>query len=196
VLIAGEYCVHIRLRRPASDDLAQLVVSGRADSLTYEPVGITSLATPPDGYRLDRWSCLLGRGDQVFVTAADTIRQWRVQTGSGIVVLADGSPYVGQVVALSAPLPIGYIDIACRVVDVVDSSERYGFAYGTLSVHPEQGEESFTVIRQPNDEITFEIVAASRPRNPVARAFPPIARRLQRAATVRYLDAMKAAIAR
>src|SRR4029079_9988099 len=32
--------VKIRLRRPASDDLAQLVVRGRADSLTYEPVGI------------------------------------------------------------------------------------------------------------------------------------------------------------
>jgi uncharacterized protein (UPF0548 family) len=60
----------------------------------------------------------------------------------------------------------------------------------------EQGEESFIVTRQPNDEITFEIVAASRPRNQLARAFPPIARRVQHAATARYLDAMKGAIAR
>ena len=187
--------MHIRLFRPAPDDLAALVGSSRADSLTYEPVGITTLATAPSGYRLDRWSCLLGRGDQVFDRAADTIRQWQVQKGSGIVVLTDGPPHVGQVVAMSAPLPIGYLDLACRVVDVVDSSERYGFTYGTLSVHPEEGEESFTVTRQSNDEITFEIVAASRPRNPLARAFPPIARRLQRAATARYLDAMKAAIA-
>ena len=157
---------------------------------------MTTLATAPFGYRLDRYSCVLGRGDQVFDAAADTIRQWQVQKGSGIVVLADGPPHVGQVVAMSAPLPIGYIDLACRVVDVVDSSDRYGFTYGTLSVHPEQGEESFTVIRQSNDDITFEIVAASRPRNPLARALPPIARRLQRAATARYLDAMKAAIAR
>lgn len=188
--------MHIRLTRPAPDDLGPLVASSRADSLTYEPVGITTFAAAPDGYRLDHWSCLLGRGDQVFNTAADTIRQWQIQTGSGIVVLADGPPHVGHVVAMSAPLPIGYIDLACRVVTVVDSSERYGFAYGTLSVHPEQGEESFTVTRQSNDEITFEIVAASRPRNPLARAFPPIARRLQRAATARYLDAMKSAIGR
>jgi uncharacterized protein (UPF0548 family) len=188
--------VHIRLRRPASDDLAQLVVSGCADSLTYEPVGMTALATAPPGYRLDSTSCLLGRGDHVFEAAADTIRQWQVQKGAGIVVLADGPPRVGQVVAMSAPLPIGYIDLACRVVDVVDSGERFGFAYGTLSVHPQQGEESFTVSRQSNDDITFEIVAVSRPRNPVARAFSPIARRLQHAATARYLDAMKAAIAR
>jgi len=188
--------VHFRLSRPAPDDLAPLVVSGRADCLTYEPVGITTLATAPFGYRLDRWSCLLGRGDWVFDTAADTIRHWQVQKGSGIVVLADGPPHLGQVVAMSAPLPIGYLDLACRVVDVVASSEHYGFAYGTLSVHPEQGEESFTVTRQSNDEVTFEIVAASRPRNPLARAVPPIARRLQRAATARYLEAMKAAIAR
>ena len=188
--------MHFRLSRPAPGDLGTLVISGSADSLTYEPVEITKLATAPSGYRLDRWSCLLGRGDQVFDTAADTIRQWQVQKGAGIVVLADGPPHVGQVVAMSAPLPIGYLDLACRVVDVVDTSERFGFTYGTLSVHPERGEESFTVTRQSNDEVTFEIVAASRPRNPLARAFPPIARRLQRAATVRYLDAMKAAIAR
>ena len=188
--------MHIRLSRPEPDDLGPLVASSRADSLTYEPVGMTTFAAAPAGYRLDRWSCLLGRGDQIFDTAADTIRQWQVQKGSGIVVLADGPPHVGQVVAMSAPLPIGYLDLACRVVDVVDSSERYGFTYGTLSVHPEQGEESFTVTRQSNDEITFEIVAASRPRNPLARAFPPIARRLQRAATARYLDAMKAEIVR
>ena len=188
--------MHIRLSRPAPDELASLVVSGRADSLTYEPVGVTTFATAPSGYRLDRRSCLLGRGDHVFETAADTIRQWQVQKGAGIVVLADGPPHLGQVVAMSAPLPIGYIDIACRVVDVVDSGERYGFAYGTLSVHPEQGEESFTVSRQSNDDITFEIVAVSRPRNPLARAFSPIARRLQHAATGRYLDAVKAAVAR
>ena len=85
---------------------------------------------------------------------------------------------------------------ARRVVEVVDSGQRYGFTYGTMSVHPERGEESFTVTRQSNDEVTFEIVAASRPRSPLARAFPPIARRLQRGATARYLDAMKTAVAR
>ena len=188
--------MHIRLSRPVPDDLGRLADRVRADSLTYEPVGMTTLATAPSGYRLGRWSCLLGRGETVFDTAADTIRQWQVQKGAGIVVLADGPPRAGQVVAMSAPLPIGYIDLACRVVDVANTSDRYGFTYGTLSVHPERGEESFTVTRQSNDEITFEIVAVSRPRDLLARAFPPIAHRLQRAATARYLAAMQAAVAR
>ena len=184
----------IRLRRPAPDDLATLLSSGRADSLTYEPVGMTTLAAAPDGYRLDRWSCLLGRGDQVFDAAADTIGAWQLKGQWNRGARRWPSACRASCADLQAPLPEGYLDLACRVVDVVESHDRYGFTYGTLSVHPEQGEESFTVTRQSNDEITFDIVAASRPRNPLARAFPPIARRLQHAATTRYLEAMKAAI--
>lgn len=94
---------------------------------------------------------------------------------------------------MSAPLPVvGFIDVVCRVVDVDDETDRFGFTYGTLSVHPEQGEESFTVVRSPEDEVQFEVVAVSRPRHVLAKLGGPVARRLQRAATVRYLDAMLA----
>ena len=95
---------------------------------------------------------------------------------------------------LAAPLPIGYIDVVCRVVDVVDSADRYSFSYGTLPVHPERGEESFTVVRDVDGNVTFEIVAVWRSRHPLARAFPFVARMLQRKATNRYLDAMRAAV--
>ena len=95
---------------------------------------------------------------------------------------------------MAAPLPIGWVEVVCRVVDVVDERDRFGFTYGTLSVHPEQGEESFTVIRTDDGAIGFQIVAASRPRHVLARAFPPVARRLQLAATNRYLAAMQSAV--
>jgi uncharacterized protein (UPF0548 family) len=165
------------------------------DSLTYEPVGMAAMAEAPAGYRLDRSSRPLGRGDRVFERAADALRHWRVHEGAGLVVEAAGPPTVGAVVAMAAPLPVvGYIDVVCRVVDVVDLPERFGFAYGTLSVHPEQGEESFTVVRSVDDAISFEIVAVSRPRQLLARAFPPVARRLQVAATNRYFVAMQSAV--
>ena len=184
----------IRLRRPSTDHLRSLVDAGTSDSLTYEPVGLTrGSAAVPAGYRRDQWTRELGRGDRVFENAANALKSWRVQTGAGLIVLADGPPCVDQVVAIAAPLPIGFIDVVCRVVDVVDEPDCCSFAYGTLSVHPERGEESFAVVRGPDDEITFEIVAVSRPKDVLARAFPPIARRLQRAATGRYLDAMQAA---
>lgn len=188
--------VSIRLRRPVAAALRPLQIAGQAAALTYEPVGMSGDALPPSGYRLDRFSRVLGRGDRVFEAAADALRRWRIHEGSGLVVLADGPPAVGSVVAIAAPMLIGYIDVVCRVVDVVDRPDRFGFTYGTLPVHPEQGEESFTVVRQPDDEIVFHVVAVSRPRHPLARMCPPIARRMQRAATVKYLDAMQAEVAR
>jgi uncharacterized protein (UPF0548 family) len=184
----------IRLKPPSNDALRALIDAGQSDSLTYEPVGLSTLASPPAGYRRGRWSCQLGRGDRVFERAANALREWRVQTGAGLIVLADGPPSVGLIVAIAAPLPIGYIDVVCRVVDVVDRPDCYSFTYGTLSVHPEQGEESFTVTRAPDDQIIFEIVAVSRARLLASRACPPVARRLQRAATMRYLDAMHTAV--
>ena len=68
--------------------------------------------------------------------------------GAGLRVAADGPIAVGTNVAFSAPLPIGFVDGTCRIVLVVEEPNRYGFAYGTLSVHPERGEEAFIVSRQ------------------------------------------------
>ncbi|MGZ7085573.1 MAG: DUF1990 family protein [Ilumatobacteraceae bacterium] len=187
--------VSIRLTRPSPAALQSLIDDGRSAPLTYEPVGMSAMDTAPPGYRLDRWSRSLGHGDLIFEKAADALRKWEVQKRSGLVVLAEGPPVVGLVVAMSAPLPIGFIDVVCRVVDVVEQGDRVGFTYGTLPVHPERGEESFTVVRAADGSITFEVAAASRPRQLLARAFSPIARKMQRSATGRYLDAMQSAAA-
>ncbi len=110
-------------------------------------------------------------------------------------ISADEPPSLGLIVAMAAPLPIGYVLAVCRVVVVIDEPDRFGFAYGTLPGHPEQGEESFIVTRRSDGAVTFDIVAVSRLRHVLARACPPVARRLQRAATGRYLEAMRLAAA-
>ena len=114
-----------------------------------------------------------------------------MQTTSGLIVAHPGPPTVGTVVAMAAPLPVGYIDVVCRVVAVEDQNDRFGFAYGTLPVHPEQGEEFFAIVIAPDGIVRIEITAVSRSRHPLARAFPPIARGLQHIATNRYLNAMQ-----
>lgn len=183
----------IRLTRPTEASLRQLADAGGKDSLTYEPIGISGNAEAQAGYRLDRWSRTLGASDDVFRRAAKALRTWQVHRGAGLIVCDSGPPTVGAVVAMAAPLPLGFIDVVCRVVDVIDMPDRFGFTYGTLQVHPERGEESFTVVRHDDGSVVFEIAAASRPRHLLARACPPVARRLQRSATTRYLDAMSAA---
>jgi uncharacterized protein (UPF0548 family) len=184
----------LRLTRPSVAELRSLAEAGAKDSLTYAPIGLSAMATPPAGYRSDRWSRTLGTDERSFERAVEAIRTWQVHRGAGLVVHADGPPAMDSVVAMAAPLPIGWIEVVCRVVAVVDEPDRFGFTYGTLPVHPEQGEESFTVTRTHDAAVTFEIVAVSRPRQVLARAFPPIARRLQAAATNRYLAAMQAAV--
>jgi uncharacterized protein (UPF0548 family) len=153
---------------------------------------MSAMAEPPEGFRLDRWSRSLRGGADVFERARDALRHWRVHEGAGLVVEAGGEPAVGIVVAMAASLPVGFIEVVCRVVDVVDADDRFGFAYGTLPDHPEQGEESFTVVRSEDGVVRFEIVAVSRHRQLLARAFPPVARRLQVRATNRYFAAMQA----
>jgi hypothetical protein len=64
--------------------------------------------------------------------------------------------------------PVGHIDAVCRVVVIDDEPDRVGLASGTLSNHPAQGEESFTVVRLADGEVLFEIVAASRTRDILA----------------------------
>lgn len=184
----------IHLTRPSVADLRLLGDAGVTDSLTYETVGMSARAEPAEGYRLDRWSTPLGNTNRAFALAVDALRNWRVHEGAGLVVQAASPPTLGLVVAMAAPLPVGWIEVVCRVVAVVDQPDRFGFTYGTLSVHPEQGEESFTLMREEDGSISFLIVAASRPRHVLARAFPPVARYLQTIATNRYLDAMRSSV--
>ncbi|MEO7798036.1 MAG: DUF1990 domain-containing protein, partial [Opitutaceae bacterium] len=71
----------------------------------------------------------------------------------------------------------------CRVVYVLDEAgpvRRYGFAYGTLEAHVEQGEERFSVELHGDGGVWYDLRAFSRPRFWPVRLAKPLARRLQR----------------
>ena len=77
---------------------------------------------------------------------------------------------------------------------VVDEPDAFGFGYGTLKGHPEEGEESFVVRRSPAGAL-FEVTALSRPATLSSRVGAPIARRIQRRVTSRYLAGIREAAA-
>ena len=87
---------------------------------------------------------------------------------------------------------------AARIVYTVDSNDSgatYGFAYGTLVEHVEQGEERFTVEYDPaNDAVWYDLFAFSKPRHPLARIAYPISRYLQRRFAQASLRAMLSAV--
>lgn len=183
------------LRRPTEGWLRDLAVREREQPYTYEAVGATAGDDLPAGFRHDRWTRVLGTGDEVFERATAALQHWVPQRASGFSVGFDGLVEPGAVVAIAAPLPVGFVVVTARIVYVEAETDRYAWAYGTLPIHPEAGEERFAVYRQ-GDEVVFEVTAFARVRDPLGRLLPPLARRLQVRANHRYLDAMGTAVHR
>ena len=92
-----------------------------------------------------------------------------------------------------AAIPLGPVTaiVPCRIVYVTDETDRFGFAYGTLSGHPERGEESFHIVRTPSGQVTFEIVAFSRPSDLLVKLGRPAARLMQVRSSKRYLSGVR-----
>ncbi len=182
----------LSLSPPSLEALSRLVREQGALDLTYTEVGATSAAMPA-GYQHDRWEADLGSFDESrFARSADALRQWEAQQGAGLTIFPGEDVKPGATFALVIRLPVGFVTAAGRVVYVIDEPGHYGFAYGTLPAHPEQGEEAFHVERD-GDRLRFRVVAFSRPRHPAARLGAPVSRFLQRRTIRSYLSAMRQA---
>lgn len=185
----------LKLRRPSEGWLRDLAEQVKDEPFTYAGVGDTRTGVAPIGYRRDHWSIELGRGDEVFERSVAGLQQWLPQRGSGLALGAPPLVEPDATIALAAPMPVGYAVATCRVVYVEAEADRYAWAYGSLPIHPESGEERFAIVRR-GDATSFEIEVFSKLRDPLARLAPPVARSLQARATRRYLDAMRANAAR
>ena len=166
-------------------------------SVTYREVGATLAGQAPTGYRHGVDRVVLGSGDDVFARGRDALRRWETHVGAGIEVLPSLPPLVVDATVLQV-LRLGPLSAlaACRVVGIVDEPDRFGFAYGTLPLHPERGEEAFLVHRDPDGEVRFEVTSFSRPAHLLSRLGGPITTAVQRAVTRRYLGGVADAVRR
>lgn len=94
-------------------------------------------------------------------------------------------------------LPWLTLFFASRVTEVFDGAGgrgwRAGFTYRTLPGHPELGEETFAVEKDAvTGEVRFSLDNWSRPGGVLTWLFLPLARRLQRRASLAALQAMAA----
>ncbi len=162
------------------DDLATL-------QLTYQEVGATA-GPLPDGYHHVRKSAVIGHGRPRFEQAAARVMRWGMLRGAGVRV--DASSEVAAV-GSEVLVGLGPLHAPCRVVYVVDDTDRRGFAYGTLPGHPESGEELFAVRYDPaTDEVNADVVAFSRHATWWSRLGSPVTSLAQRVITTRYLTAL------
>jgi uncharacterized protein (UPF0548 family) len=130
----------------------------------------------------------------VFESASRGLLTWDMHRRCGFAVASAGSVAVDRTVLLGLGAVVVLV-IPCRVIYVVDETRRWGFGYGTLPDHPEQGEESFVVTWSEDDTVFFDITAFSRPASAVARALGPLARVGQWVATIRYERALRSLVA-
>jgi uncharacterized protein (UPF0548 family) len=158
-------------------------------TLSYPEVGATA-GELPSGYQHLRASREVGSGRELFERCAETVMTWGVQRGAGLLVVPGSRVSVGAENRIGLRLGPLRTWAPCRVVYVVDEPDRRGFAYGTLTGHPERGEESFVVTIDDEGTVRFHITAFSRPARWFARLGGPVTRLVQRRVTWRYLDAV------
>jgi uncharacterized protein (UPF0548 family) len=107
------------------------------------------------------------------------------------VVLSDTEVRRGAtVVVLLGPRWLA-VAAPCRIVAVVNEPTRWGFAYGSLPGHPEQGEEAFVVSIKEDGRVVFEVTAFSRPADPFLKLLGPLGCALQRGGSRGYLRALR-----
>lgn len=160
--------------------------------LSYSEIGATLSDEMPSGYTPISADAVVGASRSCFDVMVHAIRNWQIQTGSGIRVKASGPAALDVDVALAKVIgPIGIV-FACRVVRVVDEPRRGGFAYGTLPGHPEAGEEGFFVELDDDDAVTFQVRGFTKPGTVMTNVAAPIARIAERQAILGYLKAGRA----
>lgn len=175
----------IRLRRPSLEKIgAQL---SRSDlPFSYSEIGATADIASLDAaanYDLDRRPFPLGRGRDLFERARSCLLAWCHFDIPWLELHGAETPATsGQVVAtLTRASGLWFLN-PCRVVyrECPPDSNEAAFAYGTLAGHVQRGEERFTVRFNPmTEEVTYEILAFSRPAVLLSRLGYPWVRRLQ-----------------
>jgi len=168
------------LRKPAADILSQFLAEQAALDFSYSAVGATS-STPPSGYVVDRTRVELGAGASVFETAKAGLQRWQQFQLGWVEAWSPDTPLeVGQVVAIMGWAAGFWWLNSCRIAYTVDesgSTTKFGFAYGTLPGHVESGEERFLIQwDRDTDQVSYDILAFSKPNHILTRLGYPLAR--------------------
>jgi uncharacterized protein (UPF0548 family) len=188
----------VKLALPAVPEFMERCVQGaRGEKVTYGEVGATLTGTAPPGFRMARDEIILGSGVDVFSRATVGLQTWQAHRLAGVDVFPKGARVeTGETVVVAIGMPFLALAAPCRIVGVRDAPGQWGFAYGTLPGHPEQGEEAFALTLDDDASVRFVITSFSRPADRLVRLSGPVARGIQVVATKGYLRSLRRFVAR
>jgi len=183
-----------RIRKPDERAIARFLDSQRAVPFSYPETGATA-HLPVPGYDVDHHRVQLGDGRVILERGIAAVRGWTMFDLGWVELHRRDTPIeVGATVAVLASCVAMWSLNAARIVYVVEEERRFGFAYGTLEDHVEQGEERFLVEMFPDGSVWYDILALSRPRHWAARIGYPLTRSLQRRFARGSMEAMARAV--
>jgi uncharacterized protein (UPF0548 family) len=181
----------ISARLPKTRAIESLLGELETTDFSYPHVGATREAMPA-GYNIDRRSAVVGRGAEDFERAKQGIRNWAHFDLPWVRVFPQSQPAPGVLVAVVARVFGFWWTNVNRVIYLIDEPERFGFAYGTLALHAESGEECFEVERsRETDEVRYRILAFSKPRHRLARLGYPMSRAAQSRFAMGSIEAIR-----
>lgn len=167
--------------KPTPEKIRKFLEDCSDSAFSYREAGATRDETPA-GYTVDRNRINLGAGLHDFEKAKTAVRNWKMFDMPWIELYQPNTPIEeGSIVAILVR-HFGFYSLnAARIVYVIDETDRFGFAYGTLSEHGESGEERFLVERDPEtDDVYYVLLAFSRPGHILTWFGYPYARHLQK----------------
>ena len=175
----------MHLGRLAMSELERLAHAA-AEVPTTNPAGLLDRETP-EGFERKLWHRTVDHGD--FDAAVEAITHWRGHEAAGI-DRWPATPAIATGATLALAIPVGpfAVTATCRILDVIDEPDRFGFVYATLPHHPVDGEESFIVDRRPDGTVHVTVTAVWQPATLANHLAPPVTRFLQNRAINRYLD--------
>jgi len=187
------------LSKPHRQSILAFIAEQQNRNFSYAEVGSSRTQALP-GYTVDHNRVNLGQGIETFERAKSAIAQWKMFDMPWLELCWPDTPLEPGATVAVLVSHLGFWSMnACQIVYVIDehgSSERYGFAYGTLPDHMERGEERFTVEFHADDQsVWYDVYALSRPST-LARLAYPLARGLQKRFAKDSMAAMQKAVRR
>lgn len=170
-------CALFYLTKPGPPKVARVLHSQRDANFTYAEIGATRTMPLPAGYHTDHHRIRLGYGHAAWDAALAAFRSWKMfELGWSDVAEPKPPMTAGALVAVLARAVLPWTINVARIVYTIDEpGRRFGFAYGTLPHHMEQGEELFTLECHEDGSIWYDIVAFSRIRPLLLKPTTPLA---------------------
>lgn len=165
------------LFEPSGAQIEDSLESQKDLPFSYSEVGASQTVIPP-GYPINHHRIQLGTGANVFARAKNAIQNWTMYKLAWTRLYPINAPVaVGGVVCVVVNHGFCWSINPCRIIYIIEESgesEKFGFAFGTLPGHSEEGEERFTIEWQHTDDsVWFELLAFARPHHILAKiGFP------------------------